>query len=64
MQTLRQKPIGTSEKLPESEITMENVVFEWWKIWLEPGQSCNLEIDWIKTFKSVDELKALAPEQN
>lgn len=58
------KPIGTSEKLPESEITMENVVFEWWKIWLEPGQSCNLEIDWIKTFKSVDELKALAPEQN
>lgn len=54
------KTIGTKDMMPTDKlITMENVVFEWWKIWFESGVAvCNVEIDWIKTFKSEDELNS------
>lgn len=54
------KTIGTKDMMPTDKlITMENVVFEWWKIWFESGvATCNVEIDWIKTFKSEDELNS------
>ena len=54
------KPIGKTEMMPADKlVTMENVVFEWRKIWFESDvATCNVEIDWIKTFKSEDELNS------
>lgn len=60
------KPIGTSVMMPTDKlVTMENVVFEWWKIWFESGvATCNVEIDWIKTFQSEDELNTFISSEN
>lgn len=53
---------GTNEFMPTgTAIQMDNVEFQWWKLWYEAGAPLDgtIRIDWVKTFKSRDELNAV-----
>lgn len=62
------KGLGTSGALmPTSQaLNMDNIVFEWWKLWYEAGAPLDgtIRVDWIKTFKSEEELDALIASES
>ena len=61
------KGLGASnEFLPSSAINMENVEFQWWKLWYDAGAPLDgtIKIDWVKTFRSEEELDALIASES
>lgn len=61
------KGLGASnEFLPSSAINMENVEFQWWKLWYDAGVPLDgtIKIDWVKTFRSEEELDALIASES
>lgn len=57
---------GSNEFMPSTAINMENVEFQWWKLWYDSGDPLEgtIKLDWVKTFKTEDELKALVKAES
>ncbi len=57
------KKVNT-EMMPLSLQKVDNVVFEIWKIWYDADQTGTIDVDWIKTFESEEDLKNLIKQDS
>lgn len=58
-----EKKVNT-EMMPLKLQQVDNVVFEFWKIWYNEDEIGMIEVDWIKTFESEQALKELINEES